>query len=147
MGHRHPSKLENAEIAHARARWLLRAELAYCKECMLEGEKEALSDLTPGGLFDSLWRGWVLQQVARWRNPRHKATFPAMAYDLAPPQELALLHVLTRDCLRVCSVHGARGTRVDSSAVLEGLGHMSRNDRSLVLDDVLDGLAEGNAVA
>ncbi|NYE49553.1 hypothetical protein HDA32_004673 [Spinactinospora alkalitolerans] len=147
MGHRHPSRLQDAEIAHPRARWLLRAELAYCKECMNQGEKEALSDLRPEGMFDSLWQGWILQQVAKWRDPKRKSAFPAMVSGLAPPHEVASLHILTRECMWLCSVHGARGTKVDSSAVLDALSQMSRNDRSLVLDDVLDGLAEGNAVA
>ena len=30
MGHRHPSKLKNSDVSHARARWLLRAELEGC---------------------------------------------------------------------------------------------------------------------
>ncbi|MFC7329500.1 hypothetical protein [Marinactinospora rubrisoli] len=145
MGHRHPTKLD-IEMRHPRARWLLRAELAYCRECTREGEREALADLASGGMFDALWQEWVRQTVRRCRDKRHPPTYPALAAELITPEERRHLNAGTRECLTVCVVRGRHGNRVESEHVLEALADLSQEERARVLDDVLDGLAEGVAV-
>lgn len=146
MGHRHPSKLKNSEVGHARARWLLRAELAGCVECRREGDKAALADLAPGGMFDSLLTGFALSRVERWRTPGRQPRYPATVYRLATGCERGFWRRPTRDCLRLCTVRGARGGRVDTGPALCELRVMSMNDRSLVLDDIIDALSEDEEV-
>ncbi|WP_304452351.1 hypothetical protein [Nocardiopsis sp. YSL2] len=141
MGHRHPSQLKNPDIAHARARWLLRAELAGCEECRSEGDRDALADLTEGGVFDSLLTGFILARVPQWFTPGHPQTYPATAHGLAPVDERDFWHSPTQDCLRVCTVD-KRGKDVDTRPALRALRLMPSVHRTLVLDDVIDGLSE-----
>ncbi|OLT29458.1 hypothetical protein BJF83_11095 [Nocardiopsis sp. CNR-923] len=142
MGHRHPSKLKNSEVSHARARWLLRAELACCDECCTEGNREAVTDLAKGGVFDSLITGFVLARVQRWYSPSRPQRYPATVYGIAPIDQRDFWQPTTQHCMRVCVVEGARGTRVDTRPALKELTLMSTRDRTLVLDDVIDGLCE-----
>ncbi|MDS1270228.1 hypothetical protein RIF23_07965 [Lipingzhangella sp. LS1_29] len=142
MGHRHPGRLYNAEVEHPRARWLLRAELANCSVCRIAGDREALADPCPGGMFDSLLQGFVLARTARWLSPQHRPTFPAAVYTLAPADERAAWTIPTRECLKMCVVRGSAGSTVDTTAVLAELTLMSHRHRALVLDDVIDGLTE-----
>lgn len=142
MGHRHPSKLKNAEVSHARARWLLRAELAGCVECRAEGDRDALSDLVSGGVFDSLITGFVLVRVQKWHSPRRSPQYPATVYRLAPMDERDFWRAPTQHCMRVCTVEGARGTSVETLPALKELRLMSMRQRLIVLDDIMDGLSE-----
>ena len=140
MGHRHPSKLKNQEVGHARARWLLRAEPAGCDDCRAEGDEDALSDLASGGIFDSLLTGFVLSRVQRWHSPGRPSRYPTTVYRVAPMDERELWWVPTRHCMRVCTVTASQ--EVDTVPALRELRLMSVPDRALVLDDVIDGLAE-----
>ncbi|WP_017585778.1 hypothetical protein [Nocardiopsis ganjiahuensis] len=142
MGHRHPSKLKNPEVSHARARWLLRAELAGCDACRAEGDEDALSDLASGGVFDSLITGFVLSRVQQWHSPSRPSQYPATVYRIASIDERDFWQPPTQHCMRVCTVTGAEGDGVDTVPALRELRLMSTADRSLVLDDVIDGLAE-----
>lgn len=142
MGHRHPSKLRTTEVSHARARWLLRAELAGCQECRFEGDGEALHDLASGGMFDSLITGFVLARVQQWRSPGRTPRYPANVYRIAPIDERDFWRVPTQHCMRVCTVESARATSVDTLPALRELRLMSEDDRALVLDDIIDGLSE-----
>ncbi|MDE3724538.1 MULTISPECIES: hypothetical protein [Nocardiopsis] len=145
MGHRHPSKLKNTEVGHARARWLLRAELAGCAECRTEGDREALGDLAEEGVFDSFITGFVLARVPQWRPPGRTPRYPATVYRLAPVDERDFWRAPTQHCMRLCTVEGPRGTRVDTLPALKELRLMSLRDRSLVLGDLIDGLSEDEA--
>ncbi|MEE2045299.1 hypothetical protein Q7689_18290 [Nocardiopsis tropica] len=145
MGHRHPSRLKNSEVGHARARWLLRAELAGCEECRGEGDREALADLASEGVFDSLLTGFVLARVQQWRVPGRPPRYPATVYRLAPVDERDFWREPTQHCMRVCTVAGARGSSVDTVPALRELRLMSTADRASVLDDVIDGLCEDEA--
>src|SRR5699024_12194220 len=91
MGHRHPSKLRNSEVSHARARWLLRAELAGCQECRTEGDREVLADLSVGGMFDSLITGFVLARVQQWRAPGRTPRYPATVYRIRSEEHTSAL--------------------------------------------------------
>ncbi|MBB6122084.1 hypothetical protein [Nocardiopsis algeriensis] len=142
MGHRHPSKLNNTEVSHARARWLLRAELAGCPECRTEGDREALEDLAARGVFDSLMTGFVLARLQHWRSPVRRPEYPATAYRLAPVGERDFWRGPTQHCMRVCLVEGPCGTSVDTASALRELRLMPMRDRALVLDDIMDGLSE-----
>ncbi|WP_159942400.1 MULTISPECIES: hypothetical protein [unclassified Nocardiopsis] len=142
MGHRHPSKLRNSDVAHARARWLLRAELDGCDACLREGDREALADLASGGVFDSLLTGFVLARAQRWHSPSRPVQYPATVYRIAPIDERDFWRGPTQHCMRVCTIRGSRGTSVDTGPALKELRQMSMEDRKLVLDDVVDGLAE-----
>ncbi|WP_150243008.1 hypothetical protein [Nocardiopsis quinghaiensis] len=142
MGHRHPSKLKNPEVSHARARWLLRAELDGCEECQREGDREALTDLVFGGVFDSLLTGFVLARTQQWYSPSRPVQYPATVYRIAPIDERDFWREPTQHCMRVCTVQGPRGTSVDTVPALKELRMMSMGDRGFVLDDVVDGLAE-----
>ena len=142
MGHRHPSRLRTSEVSHARARWLLRAELAGCQECRTEGDREVLADLSVGGMFDSLITGFVLARVQQWRAPGRTPRYPATVYRIAPIDERDFWRAPTQDCMRVCTVEGPRGAGVDTLPALKELRLMSVNDRSFVLDDIIDGLTE-----
>ncbi|MEE2039772.1 hypothetical protein Q8791_21365 [Nocardiopsis sp. CT-R113] len=145
MGHRHPSRLKNSEVSHARARWLLRAELAGCEECRGEGDREALADLASGGVFDSLITGFVLSRVQQWRVPGRAPEYPATVYRIAPVDERDFWRESTQHCMRVCTVEGARGSSVDTVPALRELRLMSTADRTFVLDDIIDGLSEDEA--
>ncbi|WP_026117352.1 hypothetical protein [Nocardiopsis alkaliphila] len=140
MGHRHPSKLKNPEVGHARARWLLRAELAGCDACRIEGDKDALADLASDGVFDSLLTGFVLARVQRWHSHSRPSRYPATVYRIAPIHERDFWRAPTQHCMRVCTVTGTEG--VDTVPALRELRLMSNTDRALVLDDIIDGLAE-----
>lgn len=140
MGHRHPSRLKNPEVGHARARWLLRAELAGCDACRAEGDRDALTDLASDGVFDSLITGFVLARVQRWHSPSRPSQYPATVYRIAPIDERDFWWAPTQHCMRVCTVTGPEG--VDTVPALRELRLMSGSDRSLVLDDIIDGLAE-----
>ncbi|WP_026116643.1 hypothetical protein [Nocardiopsis valliformis] len=142
MGHRHPSKLKNPEVSHARARWLLRAELAGCDACRSEGDEDALSDLASGGVFDSLITGFVLSRVQQWHSPSRPSQYPATVYRIAPIHERDFWRPPTQHCMRVCTVTGSGGNGVDTVPALRELRLMSTADRALVLDDIIDGLAE-----
>ncbi|WP_460754198.1 hypothetical protein [Nocardiopsis oceani] len=142
MGHRHPSKLKNPEVSHARARWLLRAELAGCDACRAEGDKDALADLASEGVFDSLITGFVLSRVQQWHSPSRPSQYPATVYRIAPIDERDFWQAPTQHCMRVCTVTGAEGDSVDTVPALRELRLMSTVDRTLVLDDIIDGLAE-----
>ncbi|MCY9786456.1 hypothetical protein KIK06_21425 [Nocardiopsis sp. EMB25] len=145
MGHRHPSTLKNSEVSHARARWLLRAELACCSECRAEGDREAVADLAAGGVFDSLITGFVLARVEQWYSPSRPPRYPATVYSIAPIDERDFWQATTQHCMRVCMVEGARGERVDTRPALKELTLMSVRDRTLVLDDIIDGLCENES--
>ncbi len=142
MGHRHPSKLKNSEVSHARARWLLRAELDGCDECRREGDREALTDLAVGGVFDSLLTGFVLSRTQHWYSPSRPVPYPATVYRIAPVDERDFWRQPTQHCMRVCTVQGSEGTSVDTVPALKELRLMSTDHRRTVLDDVMDGLAE-----
>lgn len=145
MGHRHPGKLHNAEVDHARARWILRVELAGCAECRAEGDTDALGDLAPGGIFDALLRGYVLTKRQRWNSAKHRRRYPALVYDIAPDDQRRIWNIPTRECMRICAMT-RNGTDVDTGPVLEELRCMSTEDRELVLDDLIDGLTEDEGV-
>lgn len=141
MGHRHPGKLNNAEVEHGRARWMLRVELAGCEECREEGDGNALHDLAPGGIFDALLRGYVLAKKQHWTAAKHRRRYPAMVYEIAPDDQRRAWNIPTRECMRLC-VLTRNGSAVESGPVLEELRSMTLEERGLVLDDVIDGLAE-----
>ena len=142
MGHRHPSRLKNSDVGHARARRLLRAELVGCRECRCEGDRDALADLAPGGVFDSLLTGFVLVRARQWHSPSGSGGYPATAYRIAPVDERDSWRKPTRHRMRVCTVKGPRGTGVDTGAALKEPRPMPAEDRGLVLNDLMDGPAE-----
>ncbi|MFD3684249.1 hypothetical protein ACFWTE_05435 [Nocardiopsis sp. NPDC058631] len=144
MGHRHPSKLKNSDVSHARARWLLRAELEGCGDCRTEGDKDAVSDLTEMGVMDSLLTGYVTSRVSAWHSHGRPAALPATVYSLAPVSERVRWNTPTQHCMRVCTVEPGphRETAVDTAPALRELRLMPTGDRRRVLDDIVDGLAE-----
>lgn len=132
-------------MSHARARWLLRAELDGCDECREEGDREALRDLAAGGVFDSLLTGFVMARAQSWHSPSRPVQYPATVYRIAPVDERDFWREPTQHCMRVCTVQGAPDTSVDTVPALKELRLMSMGDRRFVLDDLMDGLAEAEA--
>ncbi|WP_285730350.1 hypothetical protein [Nocardiopsis sp. ATB16-24] len=142
MGHRHPSRLGNSDVGHARARRLLRAALVGCEECQYEGARDALADLAPGGVFDSLLTGFVLVRARQWHSSSGPVGHPATVYHIAPVDERDFWREPTRHCMRMCTVQGPQGAGVETGPALKELRLMPVEDRGLVLDDLMDGLAE-----
>ncbi|WP_028648508.1 hypothetical protein [Nocardiopsis sp. CNT312] len=145
MGHRHPSTLRNSEVGHARARWLLRAELACCTQCRAEGDREAVADLSVNGMFDSLIVGFVLARLDQWSASSAPPRYPAVFYTLAPVDERDFWQPTTQHCMRVCVVKKASPLGVETFPVLRELRLMPMADRGRVLDDIVDGLCESES--
>ncbi|GAB3440489.1 hypothetical protein GCM10027570_06040 [Streptomonospora sediminis] len=137
MAHRHPSKLNAEHVTHPGARRLLKAELANCADCRANGDAVALAD---PGVLESLLHGFVLKRAEQWRN-RH-SRYPVTLYDLAPPDEVAFLHIPTREVVRLCVVEGRAGDRVDTAGALAELGNLTEGDSARVLGDIIDGILE-----
>lgn len=142
MAHRHPSKLNAEYVTHPAARRLLRAELANCAECRAHGDSEALADLEPAGIFDSLLRGFATHQAEKWRPPRHR--YPTVLMELAPPKEVRFLNIVTRNVVRRCVIRNRQGDP-DTGDALSEVSNLEEHQRSAVLDDIVDGLLEDEA--
>lgn len=141
MGHRHPARLPD-EVEHGGARRLLRAELAGCRECTDAGDAEALADLAPQGIMDSLLRGYISARVPAWLRAT-QARLPSTVYQLAPPDEVSSWSLPTREVMRSCTVRTRRGGRMDTAPALEELALLEEERRQEVLDDLLDRITEG----
>ncbi|MBB4931922.1 hypothetical protein F4561_002742 [Lipingzhangella halophila] len=139
MAHRHPSKLNAEYVEHPRARSLLKAELANCAECRDASNEEVLDDMERGGIFESLLRGFVAKQSERWRTTT--TTYPVILHELVPPDEAKHWATPTREVVRMCVIKSRRG-KISTSDALTEARLLDVDDRSRVLDDLVDGLLD-----
>ncbi|MFC4564173.1 hypothetical protein ACFO4E_20120 [Nocardiopsis mangrovi] len=143
MAHRHLIALDAEHVTHPAARRLLRAESANCAPCRARGGAEAVADLAPSGIFDSLLRGYALKRAEQWRTRR--TTYPVALADLLPPQELRFLDRATHAVVRGCVIESRAGRKVGTEDALAELRLLTDDERAAVLGDVIDGILEGEA--